>query len=224
MIVGNGLIAKAFDNFKDDQVIVFASGVSNSLEQRRQEFDREENLLRNVINENPEKKIVYFSTCYFNDIKKKKKYVIHKEKMENLLKNSNRYLIMRLPIVIGRNGNKNNFFNHICNSIKEKREITVYKNLKRSLIDIDDVVKYTNLIISKKKQNFIVNLSSKFSWSVDFLVREIAIIMNSKVNIKLIDGLSENEHIDTSLLQSLDNKKIVSDKYYYKKVLKKYLL
>ena len=114
----------------------------------------------------------------------------------------------------------NNFFNHICNSIKEKREITVYKNLKRSLIDIDDVVKFTNLIISKKKQNFIANLSSKFSWSVDFLVREMAKIMNSKVNIKLIDSFLENEHIDTGLLQSLDNKKIVSDQYYYKKVLK----
>ena len=100
--------------------------------------------------------------------------------MEDLLKNANRYLIMRLPIVIGRDGNKNNFFNHICNSIKKKREITVYKNLKRSLIDIDDVVKFTNLIISKKKQNFIANLSSKFSWSVDFLVREMAKIMNSK--------------------------------------------
>ena len=72
MIVGNGLIAKAFDNFKDDKVIIFASGVSNSLEQRKQEFDREENILSNVINENPEKKIVYFSTCYFNDIRKKK--------------------------------------------------------------------------------------------------------------------------------------------------------
>ena len=70
MIVGNGLIAKAFDNFKDDKVIIFASGVSNSLEQRKQEFDRE-NILSNVINENPEK-IVYFSTCYFNDIRKKK--------------------------------------------------------------------------------------------------------------------------------------------------------
>ena len=157
-------------------------------------------------------------------ILEKKKYVIHKEKMEDLLKNANRYLIMRLPIVIGRDGNKNNFFNHICNSIKEKREITVYKNLKRSLIDIDDVVKFTNLIISKKKQNFIANLSSKFSWSVDFLVREMAKIMNSKVNIKLIDSFLENEHIDTGLLQSLDNKKIVSDQYYYKKVLKKYLL
>ena len=67
-------------------------------------------------------------------------------------------------------------------------------------------------------------MSSKFSWSVDFLVREMAKIMNSKVNIKLIDSFLENEHIDTGLLQSLDNKKIVSDQYYYKKVLKKYLL
>ena len=39
-------------------------------------------------------------------ILEKKKYVIHKEKMEDLLKNANRYLIMRLPIVIGRDGNK----------------------------------------------------------------------------------------------------------------------
>ena len=42
MVVGNGLIAKAFEFYlKDDHTIIFASGVSNSLEQKRSEFERD---------------------------------------------------------------------------------------------------------------------------------------------------------------------------------------
>ena len=59
MIVGNGLIAKAFDNFKDEKSLFNCVGVSNSFEQRKQEFDREENILSNLINENPEKNSLF---------------------------------------------------------------------------------------------------------------------------------------------------------------------
>lgn len=47
MIVGNGLIAKEFLEYSNSKnILIFASGVSNSKEERVDEFLREENLLR----------------------------------------------------------------------------------------------------------------------------------------------------------------------------------
>ena len=46
MIVGKGLIAKAYKNFNlHKNIIIFASGVSNSKEFRKKEFARERDLL-----------------------------------------------------------------------------------------------------------------------------------------------------------------------------------
>ena len=60
MIIGNGLIAKSFENYNLD-CIIFASGVSSSKEKSRDNFLREVNLLKETISNNPDKKIVYFS-------------------------------------------------------------------------------------------------------------------------------------------------------------------
>lgn len=48
MIVGNGLVASAFLPYfaEDPEIMIFASGVSNSRETRKEEFVREEKLLR----------------------------------------------------------------------------------------------------------------------------------------------------------------------------------
>ena len=45
MVIGNGLVASAFSKYKnDDDVIIFASGVSNSSTNKKEEFEREINL------------------------------------------------------------------------------------------------------------------------------------------------------------------------------------
>ena len=65
MIIGNGLIANSFLDSDLNNIIIFASGVSNSKEENLLEFDREKKLLLRIIYENFNKKIVYFSTCDF---------------------------------------------------------------------------------------------------------------------------------------------------------------
>lgn len=51
MIIGKGLIANAFNNtyWHESQVIIFASGVSNSKETLISEFSREENMLLEAV-------------------------------------------------------------------------------------------------------------------------------------------------------------------------------
>ena len=51
MIIGSGLIATAFQNFKNENYIIFASGVSNSLENSQIEFNSIENF-ENYLKEN----------------------------------------------------------------------------------------------------------------------------------------------------------------------------
>ena len=53
MIIGNGLIANLFRENDRENVVFFASRVSNSLETEKSAFLREENLLRKHLTENP---------------------------------------------------------------------------------------------------------------------------------------------------------------------------
>ena len=80
MVIGNGMLAKAFGAFKDNpEVVIFASGVSNSKETNNDSFKREEKLLNKVISENNNSIIVYFSTCsVYDDSVNETNYVLHK--------------------------------------------------------------------------------------------------------------------------------------------------
>jgi hypothetical protein len=100
MIIGDGDIASAI---KDrDDILFFASGVSNSRETSKEEFDREMDLLRAQGNHHH---IVYFSTLsvFYQDTP----YTQHKLRMENLVKSvAHIYTIMRLGnITWGKNPN-----------------------------------------------------------------------------------------------------------------------
>ena len=102
MIVGKGLIASLFAEDDRKDIIFFASGVSNSLEDRPEEFSREEKLIKKTIEENQDKTFVYFSTCSVYDSSKTvSDYVLYKLKMEQLVKNScDKYLILRVSIAV----------------------------------------------------------------------------------------------------------------------------
>ena len=87
MVIGNGMIANRFMNYKNDKdIIIFASGVSNSKDTIEQNFLREFKLLNQTIKDNPGNTFVYFSTCSIqdNDLASSP-YVIHKKKLKNLL-------------------------------------------------------------------------------------------------------------------------------------------
>ena len=104
MVVGNGMMAEAFSTFRNnDRVVIFASGVSNSLEKDPVAFIREKNLLLRTREENAEKLLVYFGTCSVDDPDRRDTpYVRHKLEMEELLANSaGSWMVLRLPLAIG---------------------------------------------------------------------------------------------------------------------------
>ena len=69
--------------------------------------------------------------------------------MEKLIENtSSSYLIFRVPQLVGLGGNKDNLVNYFTNNIQDNKTITIYEGVKRSFMDIEDIVKIVYYCIS----------------------------------------------------------------------------
>lgn len=144
MIIGNGLIANSLKNIDTEDNIFFASGVSNSLETRDSEFNREYILLKDSLKNYSPGKFIYFSTLSINDQSKQDShYVLHKLAMEEYIKdNAGNYLILRIGNIVGRGGNPNTLFNYLKNQIINHKTFTVHNRARRLLIDMDDITEF----------------------------------------------------------------------------------
>ncbi|WP_445431845.1 NAD-dependent epimerase/dehydratase family protein [Chryseobacterium indoltheticum] len=188
MIVGNGLIASLFVDNDDENVIFFASGVSNSLETRVEEFLREENLIKNTISENTDKVFIYFSTCSIYDSSKTgSDYVLHKLKMEQLIKKSCRqFLILRVSNAVGKGGNPNLLMNYIVKAVKNDETINVHTQATRNLIDVDDIRNVTFDLLKQQSLNKIINVAYSKNYSILEIVEVVEKFYHKKVNINLL--------------------------------------
>ncbi|QBA22837.1 NAD(P)-dependent oxidoreductase [Chryseobacterium indologenes] len=141
MIIGNGLIANSLKGIDSENYVFFASGVSNSLETRNTEFEREFILLKKTLESNSEGKLIYFSTLSIKDQSKQNtQYVLHKLTMEEYIKtNSKNYMILRIGNVVGKGGNPNTLFNFLKTQIISSRSFALHTQARRLLLDIDDI-------------------------------------------------------------------------------------
>ena len=180
MIIGNGLIANLFRENDRENVVFFASGVSNSLETDKSAFLREENLIRNTIKENPNKIFIYFSTCSIYDSSKNgSSYVNHKLKMEQIVEElANQFLILRVSNAVGKGGNPNLLMNYLVNAFHQEKEITVHTLATRNLIDADDVKNITLKFINENSFNKIINVA----YLENFSTKEILEILEKHFN------------------------------------------
>jgi nucleoside-diphosphate-sugar epimerase len=224
MIIGNGLIANAFRNSDSDEVVFFASGVSNSLETNENQFIREENLIRKTIRENHGKNFVYFSTCSIYDSSKNSSfYVNHKLNMEHLVASEcENYLIARASNAVGKGGNPNTLINYFVDSIQNQKPINVHIHATRNLIDVEDVVKIVLEIIESKNLNRIVNVAYLSNYSP----MEIISALEKHLNEKAILNLSEkgqNYSVDIPEVESyfIENN-LWNKENYLKNMLSKY--
>ncbi|NQY08825.1 MAG: hypothetical protein HRT71_04825 [Flavobacteriales bacterium] len=160
MIIGRGLVAKSLKSFaKRDDILIFASGVSNSSDTDSNNYEREEKLL--LDQQHTEATLVYFSTCsIFDEDVNKTHYVVHKQKMEKLIEQKfSNYLILRLPSLIGKTDNPNTIFNFLSNSIKNQTNFNVHKHAYRYFVDVDDLEPILNLLFNKRISNETINIA-----------------------------------------------------------------
>lgn len=142
MIVGNGNIASVLP--KRDDLLFFASGVSNSQETRESEYQREISLL---MQQPKDKHIVYFSSlAVFKSEKKYTRYIRHKREMEKTIKAYfEPYTIIRIGNIGWKNDNPNTIINFLKNKIKNNEEFEI-QNVYRYIINKEDFLHYINLI------------------------------------------------------------------------------
>lgn len=224
MIVGNGLIASLFTECDQENIIFFASGVSNSLETKKEEFLREENLIKKTIAENPNKVFIYFSTCSIYDSSKaESQYVLHKLKIEQIIiQLCPQYLILRLSNAVGNGGNPNLLMNYLVRSVKNNEIINVHTKATRNLIDVEDIKNITNQLIDKQFFNKIINIAYPENYTIIEILEIMEKFYQTKLYLNLVKSGS-SYGIDTHDVESYFIQHALTNKEtYLHKILEKY--
>lgn len=224
MIIGNGLIASLFKEHDREDVIFFASGVSNSLEKDPAQFAREENLIRKTIAESPGKIFVYFSTCSIYDSSKTgSDYVLHKLKMEQIIKNSTeKYLILRVSNAVGNGGNPNLLMNYLVRSVKSGETVNVHTKATRNLIDAEDVKNLTFSLLENGHLNRIVNIAYPQNYSVIEILEIMERFFSLKLNLNLIKEGSGYEISIPNAEEYFRRNQLINKEVYLCRILEKY--
>lgn len=227
MVIGNGLIANAFKKYKKSKdVIIFASGVSNSKEVDTSEFEREKKKLKSYKGKG---RLVYFSTCSLSDESLyNSPYVLHKRGMENyILENFDDNIIFRLPIIVGNSKNPNTFFNYFKDRISKGLDLTIDKDATRYILDADDLHEMLSDLIDNGPSSKIINVSLNNKTLVSDLIDIMEEILDNSVKRKYKEGGSSYDidnrfFIDFLSMSGASGKFLNSDNYNYE-LLKKYL-
>lgn len=224
MIIGNGLIASLFTECDQENIIFFASGVSNSLETKKEEFLREENLIKKTIAENPNKVFIYFSTCSIYDSSKaESQYVLHKLKMEQIIiQLCPQYLILRLSNAVGNGGNPNLLINYLVRSVKSSKTINVHTKATRNFIDTEDIKNIVIQLIKNKNFNKIINIAYPENYTIIEILEILEKFFQIKPKLNLVKSGS-GYLIDIPDVQDYFNQHALTNKEtYLYKILEKY--
>ena len=229
-------MANAFlaDFGKRDDVVVFASGVAHSKVQEKEQFDRERKLLNETIKMNPEKSIIYFSTCSVYDASEASApYVSHKISMEELIREScSRFMVFRVSNVVGFTANVHTVFNFFVRHILHDLPFALWKNAYRNLIDVQDVVTLVKYFIADKaRMNQTINIAHPVSYKATEIVERIEYFFNRKASYTIVDKGSFFT-IDTTVVEQVSSKIGIDffsgyidkllHKYYQQEVLKQW--
>lgn len=227
-IIGNGFIAKSFENYLDEHdVIIFASGVSNSTSKEKNDFNREIQKINDISKNFHKKKIIYFSSCSISDKSRNTQaYQKHKLSMEKIITRLfKNYLIVRLPEVVGKNSNPNSLFNFLLNRIKNNKKIVTSSKCYRNFIDIDDAKLVVKYLLDNKYNRLTINVAN-----ISMIkVTDIIVLLSSIIKKKFIieeNSKFDNEKfsIEIELMKKINNDlKINFNEDYLNKVFSKYI-
>jgi nucleoside-diphosphate-sugar epimerase len=224
MVVGNGMMAQAFAKFKKTpEVIIYASGVSNSNVTDLSELHREVETISQYLNTS--ECLVYFSTLsIYDSTVQNSLHVQHKKRMEELIKTScKKYIIFRIPIVIGKSNNPHTLINTLLNQIRKGETLRVFKKAFRYVIDIDDIVEIaTPIILNQKNHNSIWNMCFNNNTSIQEIITYIEDVIGIVAKKQYIDKGDKYIVPNDNFLQYLDSigYKLPTD--YINQTLKKY--
>lgn len=153
MIIGSGMMARAFAAYESNpEVLVFASGVSDSMEQRPSAFARERDLLAQALAAHRDALILYFGTCsVYDPDRRDTPYVGHKVAMEELIAASpNPWMVLRLPLAIGPGHRGNALANYLYERIQRGEPFDVWAGATRYPIDVVDTSRIASRLLADR--------------------------------------------------------------------------
>jgi len=155
MIVGSGLIARAFSRHASQMgdSCIYAAGVSNSGCTDASEFARDEDRLRAAMATlAPSTQLLYFSTCSVGDPSLAgSQYVVHKRKLEEIVRARSPHLVIRLPQVAGVTPNPHTLLNHLYARISRSERFDLWRNARRNIIDVEDAASIIAYLVAREK-------------------------------------------------------------------------
>lgn len=193
IIIGNGMLAKAFKSQADinKNVRIFASGVSNSHCNDEKQFSRESNLLQETLaaHVDPDA-FVYFGTCsVFDPASQTQPYVLHKLRMERMVQKHPSGLVVRLPQVAGPHASPYTLLAVLCESIRSGRIINVWEHATRNIIDVVDVVKIVSSWIATSNQRLnIINVANPNSYSIKTIIEAAESVLGCKARLNMVSA------------------------------------
>lgn len=227
MIIGSGLIAQAFaiPYSQRDDVCIYAAGVSNSSCVDVQEFERERKYLSEILTQTKHVGVfVYFGTCSVDDTEARSTpYVQHKLAMEQIIATHPHYLIFRLPQIAGKTSNPHTLLNFLYARISRSEAFSLWRNAKRNIVDIDDVVAIVSQFIADESmRNVTLSIANPISYSMLDIVNAMERSVGKRAIYYLVERGFEYT-IDTSLiLPVLKNANVKFTSDYLEKVMRKY--
>jgi nucleoside-diphosphate-sugar epimerase len=229
VIIGKGMIANIFQPayLHDEEVIIFASGVSNSSGDISSAFQREESLLREIREAHPLARLVYFSTVSILDQSLAgSAYVHHKIRMEVLLRSFDApCLICRTSNIVGRSDNPHTLMNHLVDRVDRGDTIELWEGAMRNLLDIEHlfhaVDRCLHQVMLAKTQT--VNVVNPTSYGIRYIVSAVETHLGKKANLLLVDKGTSYDIPGKDLLPELFGQQFVQfDDRYLATMLEKY--
>lgn len=223
-VIGNGLVAKSLkDTEFSKDILIFASGVSNSKEYRSEEFAREKTLFKRVAYDHPGSSIVYFSSTSVS-LGGGSRYLAHKLEMEEVVKReAKNFFIFRLPQVVGPVDNLT-LVSFLTKRCLEGDSIDLYGSAVRNLLGVDELAKIVNILVEKEVGlNSAQIVASGSNVSVVDVALEVKSILSSPSELNVLPG-GDDQTVSIDLLrQYLDEEEPIFQPDYWKNVLNKFV-
>lgn len=214
--VGSGFISSLVERCTlPRDVIVYAAGVSNVGSTSQDDYYRDRRRLQSFVN-GATTNFVYVSSSDLSEYEPFTRYLRHKQELEEIVLASCKGIIFRAPQVICRKSERLSFLGSFNESIKNKKEITVWSDILRKPIDADDVVKSFS-VIKSLKPNAIVDIAPKHGILASDVVK---LLDPSYRNITLVKKSPKLKRSNDNIVYAYNTIKSLADVNYCEMVIK----
>jgi nucleoside-diphosphate-sugar epimerase len=167
---------------------------------------------------------VYFSTCSIDDPSLQgNRYVSHKRELEKLVRERDRYLVVRLPQVAGDTPNPHIILNYLYARISRSERFDLWRFATRNVIDIDDAVRIVqDLVFEEHACRETINVANTRNSTMFEIVAAFEQVTNHHALYNLIDRGTAYS-VDTSrIAASIHRCRVVFDETYLIRTIEKY--